>query len=324
MARQPVWESTETVRVERDALGQLVLELLTKRKMFKVEAQMAVDRMFDALDWGFEEHGPARAHGILSAIDLGDIDARAQPVVLQESSALAVIDGSKGVGEVAATRATDRARKMAAEHGTATVVVRNSRSWGSSAAYAARLADEGLVSICSTSEGQAAVSRFNDANSSLGGADTVWGVPSAADHPVLLAMNASRHSTSLVDRLELFGMASEDHQSAGSMALWLQSIASLALTGLLSGSKLPTEKRANPHLDGAEHFIYCIDVSKCCELDEFKQRAASWYDQATDHEQMLRRSEPRDLELHSEELAPLIQLAKRFKVESPLLAETED
>ena len=321
MARQPVWESTETVRVDRDALGQLILELLVKRKMFKAEAQMALDRMFDALDWGFEEHGPARAHEVLNAIDLGDVDARAQSIVLQESSALAVIDGSKGVGEVAATRATDRARKMAAEHGTATVVVKNSQRWGSSAAYAARLAAEGLLAICSTSEGQAAVSSENNADASLGGADTVWGIPSAANHPVLLAMNASRHSTSLNDRLELFGMASDDHQSAESMSLWLQSLASMALTGLLAGSKLPTEKRANPHLDGAEHFIYCIDVGKCCELDSFKQRAASWYSQVSDHEQMLRRSETRDIELHAEELAPLIQLAKRFKIESSLLGD---
>jgi len=93
---------------------------------------------------------------------------------------------------------------------------------------------------------------------------------------------------------------------------------STTLTGLLTGSKLPSEKRANPMLDGAEHFIYCLDPARCCDIDQFRQRVAEWTDDDSSRTSRLDFTPVTEIELHPAELTPLIQLARRFKIETSL------
>lgn len=322
------WDSPELIGVDRDAISDLIAELLVKRKMFLAEARMVVDRMLEAADWGFFEHGPARAASILSAIELGDIDARAQLILLQEGSALAVLDGGKGVGEVAGTRAVDRAVQMAGESGCATVIVRNSQAWGSTVAHAARLADAGFVGICATSAGRAAVRTSPDGEPTLGSSETVWALPAGGDQPILVSLSPSRYSPALADRLELFGLSGADFPNESFPLLWGQSIVSTALTGLLAGGKLSAEKRANPALDGAEHFIYAIDASQCCDLDSFRSRVSDWARSAaagdTSAVGLPTHRIQQQLQLHAGELSPLLDQALRFKIVTSLAPSSPD
>lgn len=322
----PHWESADTISVPADETARLVANVLFKRaRMFEAEAKITADRMVEAVSWGYPEHGPGKANRLLAAMELGNIDPRAQTVIQHHSPALMVIDGSTGVGEVAGTRAADHAIKLAQDAGSATVLVRNSQSWGPSAAFAARMASAGLLAMCITSEGQPTVAEQGQAEPHVTDADGAWAFPGPDSEPIVFPTAIGRTSPSFQDRASLFGSEPELPATCATPPLLLQGFLSATLAGLLTGSKLPGEKRPNPELDGAEHFLYAVHIERCSDPETFAQRAAEWsaaHEAASPNRRIEKRpSNPQaKLELHRDELQPLIKLAARLKIETPLSA----
>lgn len=99
----------------------------------------------------------------LDAIDAGDIDPRARVLTVSETPAVAVLDGSRAVGHVAATKAMTIAIEKAKDVGTGTVAVGNSQHLGAASVYALMAAREGLIGFCTTSTGRPTVAAFGSA-----------------------------------------------------------------------------------------------------------------------------------------------------------------
>src|SRR5258705_13008533 len=84
-------------------------------------------------------------------MDLGDIDPRARTITLHDTPAAALLDGSTGIGHVAATRAMLLVMEKARAVGTGTVVVRNSRLCGDAGGIARLAAEAGLIGLVTNS-----------------------------------------------------------------------------------------------------------------------------------------------------------------------------
>src|SRR4051794_15961291 len=82
---------------------------------------------------GTDSHGIARVPGYVERIRAGAINPRPRPAVVRRDGAVAVVDGDRGPGQVAATFATDLSVELAREHGSGVVTVRRSTHFGAAA-----------------------------------------------------------------------------------------------------------------------------------------------------------------------------------------------
>lgn len=143
--------SSPAIQVDRATLQQLIVKLLQRKGMFIAEAEIVAERLIDADSDGRPQDGTGSLPEILDAMDLGDIDPRARVITISETPAIAVLDGSTGVGHVATTKAMLMAIEKAAVVGTGTVIIKNSRPCGDLGGIARLAAGRNQVGMVATS-----------------------------------------------------------------------------------------------------------------------------------------------------------------------------
>src|SRR5437660_1285646 len=109
--------------VPAEPLKELVVKMYVKKGMFKAEAELAAARQIEADLRGIHSHGSRATPRYLRAMDSGDIDPRGQVLTIKQTAAMAVLDGGRSLGHVAATKAMQLAIDLAREAGTGTVAV---------------------------------------------------------------------------------------------------------------------------------------------------------------------------------------------------------
>jgi len=87
----------------------------------------------------------------MDGLKRGLIDGAATPVITRETPAAALIDGRRGIGQVAALMAVDLVQRKARQNGSATVAIGNSTDIFRIGAFALRLAKAGLIGFVTTS-----------------------------------------------------------------------------------------------------------------------------------------------------------------------------
>lgn len=158
------------VHVDRLILQQLAIKLLQRKGMFVAEAQIVADRMIEADLEQRPSEGIGTLPEYLDAMDLGDIDPRARMITISETPAIALLDGSTGMGHVATTKAMEIAVQKALTVGTGTVVLRNCRPCGDLGGIVRQAAVQGLIGLIATS--------FDTGSSDPAGELTLaWGIP---------------------------------------------------------------------------------------------------------------------------------------------------
>jgi ureidoglycolate dehydrogenase (NAD+) len=78
------------------------------------------------------------------------INTSPRPSVVQRDGAIAVVDGDRGPGQVAALFATNLSIELAREHGVGIAGVRRSAHFGAAAFYARHAAGQGMVAMAMT------------------------------------------------------------------------------------------------------------------------------------------------------------------------------
>ncbi len=99
---------------------------------------------------GTDSHGVARSPIYVERLRGGILNARPRPSVVRRDGAVAVVDGDRGPGQVAALFGMDLAIELAREHGVGMVSVRHSAHYGAAAFYARHAAEQGLVAMSMT------------------------------------------------------------------------------------------------------------------------------------------------------------------------------
>ena len=141
----------------------------------------------------------------------GGIRAAASMWWVREGAVTALLDADKGLGYVAASRAMDRATRMARDAGIAMVAVRHSNHFGIAGYHAKRAADAGLIGIAMTNAG-AEMAPWGSARPVLG--TNPWGIAvprGAGRDPIVLDMALTQSGKGMMRWLERAGLPMPEH-----------------------------------------------------------------------------------------------------------------
>ncbi len=135
------------VLVGADDLRGFAREVLMKVCVPQTHADMIVDHLVLANLRGVDSHGIMRLPYYVKGIEDGLINPNPNVKVVVDGDAYALLDGDNGLGQVAATKATDTAIVKASENGIGLVGVRNLRHAGMLAYYVLRILESKMVGV---------------------------------------------------------------------------------------------------------------------------------------------------------------------------------
>lgn len=150
------------------------------------DAAVVADSLVQADLWGHQSHGVLRTPWYSARLKSGAMRAVTTPSPVVDAGAVAVIDGSDGIGQVLAARAMRDAVDRALRHGIGAVAVRNSNHFGTAMYYTRMPAKQGCIGICCTN-GSPSMAPW-------GGRDKVVG-----NNPWSIAAPAGRHPPMVLD-----------------------------------------------------------------------------------------------------------------------------
>lgn len=287
-------DSNQEIIVQPDALKELLVKLYVKQGMFKPEAEIGASRLIEADLRGIQSHGSRAIGRYLDSIDSGDIDPRAETITDVDTPAMAVLDGGKGLGHVAATQGMQLAIQKARNVGTGTVAIKRGQHYGAAAVYALMAVEAGMIGYSTTSTGPATVAPFGSNQPAVANNAFAWGAPARSGAPFVLDMACAVSSWGKVESLGIYGQpipegwavdadgnptidpksAKTLMPAAGARGYGLAFLSSV-LAGPLVGGKMPIHKTRSPAVEGSEHFFYAIDIAQFVEIDRFYERMES-------------------------------------------------
>ncbi|MGH8897242.1 MAG: Ldh family oxidoreductase [Egibacteraceae bacterium] len=178
-----------TTRVTPAQLRDLARDVFARCGLTDDDARTAADVVCYADRHGFATHGVNALVAIYAPrLRDGRINPAAEPQLVCETPAVAVLDGDGGLGLVTMTAAIDVAARKARQHGAAAVAVRNSSHFGAAGYYTHRLATAGLIGMAMSNCGEQGVVP------PLGGALRMLGT-----NPLSAAVPASRLAPFVLD-----------------------------------------------------------------------------------------------------------------------------
>ncbi len=99
---------------------------------------------------GVSSHGVRQVPGLIAKIRQGSVSATDAAEKARTMGALEQWDGRFGIGVVNASRCTDRAIELAAEHGVGCVGLRNTSHWLRAGSYGWQAVEQGFALVCWT------------------------------------------------------------------------------------------------------------------------------------------------------------------------------
>ena len=278
-------ESSSIARVDCAVLMQLIGKLLQRKGMFAAEAEIVASRMIEADQCGQFADGVGSLPQYLDAMDLGDIDPRARIITLSETPAVTLLDGSTGIGHVAATRAMLLAIDKARAVGTGTVVIKNSRLCGDVGVIARLAAEAGLIGFVTNSFAERVANGVGDHA-------LAWGLPAPAGSALQIVRDRSL-----------------DLGDASSLVL------GLLTAGLAGGEAMSRKRKAARVANTVEHFVQAIDPDKFASRDTL---LAKWGPTLSSNQPTMTAALPDDaaaetVTLQSDDARVLAELAAKIK-----------
>ena len=275
-------------RVPIEPLRQWVIDVLCHEAMIPVEAAIGADRLIEADLRGIPSHGTRALPRYLEAMKDGGIDPRAVILTERETPAIAVLNGGKGLGHVAATRGMKLAIAKAKQLGSGTVAIKASQHFGAAQVYSMMAAAEGMIGYATTSTGPATVTAYGSRGPAVANNAFSWAAPTRNGHPVVLDMACAVSSWGKVHSMGMYGQKipegwAVDEQgnpttsaeeaktllpAAGPRGYGLAFFSSV-LCGPLVGARMPLKKTWEVSTDGSEHFMYAIDIKAFVDPDQF-------------------------------------------------------
>ncbi|MDD3840659.1 MAG: Ldh family oxidoreductase [Clostridia bacterium] len=281
-------------------LKEFCEQALMKEGMKEENAQITAQVLSETDAYGIHTHGTKNLHNYIRKMRAGGIDIHANPEILSEGSAYALIDGNSAIGMVPAYKAMKLAIKKARDCGIACAVVRNGSHFGAAGYYANMAAKENMIGLVFSNV---------DANMTIPGAkDKVMGnnpiaysVPAGCYSPVFLDIAMSTVASLKVIQARKDGRCIPDtwitdedglpttdpshYPDVGAMqpmaghkgygiALMVE-----ILTGVLSGGgimkQVPSWLFSMEKKNNVSHMCIVIDISKFMDPDLFNKRMES-------------------------------------------------
>lgn len=290
-------DPSQEVRLQVHQLTPVIEQILVKKSMFQFDASVAAKRMIEADLFGIPSHGVARIGEYVAAIDLGDIDPRARVLLLDETDVITVLDGSRAIGHVAATKAMESAIAKAKSAGVGVVALGNSQTLGAASVYVRLAVEQGVMAICVSSTGGATVAAPGTLAGAVGNAAFAYGVPVQDRPPLVFDAACGAESWGKLQLLERYGLplpagialtetgeAAESvsvakvlRAACGELGFGLSLLCSI-LAGPLSIGRMPINKTRSESAEDSQHFFIALDIGHFVAPEKFQQNLVNGLD----------------------------------------------
>lgn len=155
------------MKIRLDDLKEFSVKALMSAGVSENNANTVADVLITTDMFGVVTHGTKNLFPYIQKMQAGGLDAKAEPSIIGEGPAWAIIDGNKAVGMVSACKAMNLAIEKAKKVGIAYVGVRNSCHFGAAGYYANMAAKEGLIGL-SMSNADPVIAVPNGRNKAIG------------------------------------------------------------------------------------------------------------------------------------------------------------
>jgi LDH2 family malate/lactate/ureidoglycolate dehydrogenase len=171
-------------------LEAFCVEALRQCSVAERHARTTADVLVTTDTWGIFTHGTKNLRGYIRRLRGGGLKANAQPKVISEGPAWAMVDADSALGMIGATFAMRTAMTKAKACGIGYVGVRNSCHFGAAGCYAAMAATEGMIGVAMAND-TPTMTVPGARGAVLGSNPLSFAVPTGEKHPVLLDMATS-------------------------------------------------------------------------------------------------------------------------------------
>ncbi|WP_198470278.1 Ldh family oxidoreductase [Acetomicrobium sp. S15 = DSM 107314] len=137
-------------RYSADSLVGFCKSVFVKIGVDADKAHLVSDSMVKADLRGVSSHGVTRTRIYVDRIRRGLVDPKAEPEIIRERAATALVDAKNGIGQVVSQCAMGIAVKKAREAGVGFVGVAHSNHFGMAAYYTLQAVGEGMIGVAMT------------------------------------------------------------------------------------------------------------------------------------------------------------------------------
>jgi ureidoglycolate dehydrogenase (NAD+) len=134
-------------RIKLEDLKDFCEKSLVKEGMSVENARITAEVLSETDAFGTHSHGTKNLHGYIRKFRVGGMDIKAEPEVVKEGPAFAVVDAKNALGTVSCYKAVEMACEKAKQAGIAIVCVKNSSHFGAAGYYANMAAKRGMLGI---------------------------------------------------------------------------------------------------------------------------------------------------------------------------------
>lgn len=134
-------------RIKLNDLKAFCAQALEKEGMKPEYAKLTAEVLSETDGYGTHSHGTKNLHNYIKKARAGGLDIQAEPEVVKEGPAFAVIDANNAMGMVTGVLAMELACKKARETGIGIVTAKNSCHFGAAGYYANMAAQKGMLGL---------------------------------------------------------------------------------------------------------------------------------------------------------------------------------
>ena len=259
------------------------------------DAHLLADTLVTADLGGTHSHGVMRVREYVKKLTVDGVDPRGRPVIVKDSGACIVVDGSNSMGQIGAHFAMSEVIERADKQGIAAAGVRGSNHCGAMGYYALQAARHDMIGLATTNS-LPTMAPWGGAERILGINPLGVAIPAKHAHPIVFdaAFSGSSHGKIRIHQqkglllpedwaLDSQGRPTTDPAEAmngllmpigghkGTALALVMGIMSSMLSGSAYGTELGNmEDGPNAGEDG--HFMAAIKVSAFEDADRFKER----------------------------------------------------
>jgi len=177
--------------IDAGRLRQIASDLLEAAGTPPENARLIGDSLINANLAGHDSHGILRLPFYLRSAMSGRVNAAAEPTIVSQCKATAVVEANYGWGQTAMWLATKTATELAREYGMAGASVRHSFHIGRVAPYVEYVARSGMIAIAMANAAPA-VAPYGSRSRIMGTNPIAWAAPRAdGKEPVCLDVATS-------------------------------------------------------------------------------------------------------------------------------------
>jgi LDH2 family malate/lactate/ureidoglycolate dehydrogenase len=272
------------------------MALLEKLGVPQPDAELLIDSLIKAEQWGHDSHGLLRLSWYTERLKSGAMKALAEPTYVIDSGPLLVIDGHDAMGQVLTKLAADEAVKRAKQFGISAVGVRNSNHFGTAMYFTRMIAKQNCVAILSTNASPS-MAPWGGSKKVLG--NNPWSIAAPYGETVV----ALDMANTVVARGKLYAAKSHNQEIPENWAItkdgkkttdaaagiegvilpmgehkgYAISFMMDVISGALTGSGIATEVHGPYEAtakSNAGHLLIVIDIEQMLDLQEFDARVS--------------------------------------------------